>query len=106
MGTSVMAMGSTFTNQGFRFHEPDSSTCSCRPRVPPASMNACPLWKSSCPGTTGPARSPGVMGRPSMVVMMPTWSESISSTCSSRPEVPNALALRVVTTWKSAGLMR
>ena len=51
-----MGICSTCTNHGFRFHEPDSSTCSCRPRQPPASMNAWPLWKLSWPVTGGPGQ--------------------------------------------------
>ena len=35
------------TSHGFRFHEPESSTSSCKPRQPPASMNAWPRWKLS-----------------------------------------------------------
>ena len=37
MGISVIGICSTCTNHGFRFHEPESSTCSCSPRQPPAS---------------------------------------------------------------------
>ena len=38
---------STWTNQGLRFHVPESRICSCNPRRPLPSRNDCAFWKFS-----------------------------------------------------------
>ncbi len=50
MGICTIGTCSTWTNHGFRFHVPDNRICSCNPRRPPPSRNACAFWKLSWSG--------------------------------------------------------